>query len=264
MESRRAGGRETWHRLREWDKAHVDSERLAAGLLCCTGYEDIDPSHPLGGPDGGKDIKCVRDGHFVVAGVYFPRGQQKLSSIIKKFNEDLAKAVKNDAEEFVFVTNQELTLKKREDLKTLAKPIETEIYHLERISTFLDTPKGYPLRLEFLQLGMTIEEQLAFINDRDQLIFGIIEKFAKQEKPKRKTEGIKTVPVESDAWTYYSIHSINDQPRLMECKNCQEIFRARPQVDPFAPTTSSFFTSSGANGLRIVTCPACGKVQKYA
>ena len=170
-EIRRDGGRETWSRLREWDKGQADSERFAAGLLHYEGYKSIDPSHPLGGPDGGKDIKCKKDGRLHTAGVYFPRGQQTFSKIKTKFNKDFESAQENEDEEFIFITNQELTLKQRGDLADIAGDTPVTIYHLERISSFLNTPSGFALRLEFLQLGMTIEEQTAFIKDRDRMFF---------------------------------------------------------------------------------------------
>ena len=50
---RRAEGRETFYRLLEWDKGQAASERLAALILEQEGFRDIDPSHPLGGKDGG-------------------------------------------------------------------------------------------------------------------------------------------------------------------------------------------------------------------
>lgn len=53
---------ETWHRLQQWTNAQAPSERLAAQILVDAGYTDIDPSHPLGGKDGGKDAICNRDG----------------------------------------------------------------------------------------------------------------------------------------------------------------------------------------------------------
>ena len=55
---RRAEGRETFYRLLEWDKGQATSERLAALILEQEGFRDIDPSHPLGGKDGGKDMLC--------------------------------------------------------------------------------------------------------------------------------------------------------------------------------------------------------------
>lgn len=53
---RRNEGQETWHRLIEWDRGQAASERLAALILKVEGYKEIDPSHPLGGKDGLKDI----------------------------------------------------------------------------------------------------------------------------------------------------------------------------------------------------------------
>lgn len=44
---------ETWHRLRDWTYGSAPSERLAAQILHHEGFEAIDPSHPLGGKDGG-------------------------------------------------------------------------------------------------------------------------------------------------------------------------------------------------------------------
>jgi len=54
--ARRMEGRETYHRLLEWDKGQAASERLAALILSSEGFDGIDPSHSLGGKDGGKDI----------------------------------------------------------------------------------------------------------------------------------------------------------------------------------------------------------------
>ncbi len=50
---------ETWHRLREWTKGQTPSERLAAQILIHEGLIDLDPSHPLGGKDGGKDASTL-------------------------------------------------------------------------------------------------------------------------------------------------------------------------------------------------------------
>jgi hypothetical protein len=53
---------ETWHRLREWTNGQAPSERLAAQILINQGFSDVDPSHPLGGKDGGKDAIAKKDG----------------------------------------------------------------------------------------------------------------------------------------------------------------------------------------------------------
>src|SRR5713101_6744888 len=51
-----------------------------------------------------------------------------------------------------FVTNQELRLNEREDIKTLAAPMVVELYHLERITTILDTPGMAKVREQFLNI----------------------------------------------------------------------------------------------------------------
>src|SRR4051812_47702952 len=105
---------ETWHRLREWTKGQAPSERLAAQILVQEGFSDLDPSHPLGGRDGGKDASTKKDGIRYAMAVYFPRGQQTFNAIAAKFEADLAGARRNSAEGVAFVTNQELTLGERE------------------------------------------------------------------------------------------------------------------------------------------------------
>lgn len=136
MNTRRSGGRETWHRLLEWDKGQPDSERLAARLLSTEGYDGIDPSHPLGGRDGGKDALCRKDGHGYVLAVYFARGHKDFREIGEKFQDDLAKAKTLEAEGIVFFTNQELSLAERRGLceNAAALDIEADVFHLERIA----------------------------------------------------------------------------------------------------------------------------------
>ena len=63
---------ETWHRLREWTKGQTPSERLAAQILLHEGFSDFDPSHPLGGKDGGKDAIATKEGMRFAMAVYFP------------------------------------------------------------------------------------------------------------------------------------------------------------------------------------------------
>jgi hypothetical protein len=79
---------ETWHRLREWTNGHGPAERLSAQVLYAEGYTDVDPIHPLGGPDGAKDAKARRHGERWIMAAYFPRGQQTFNEIRKKFVSD--------------------------------------------------------------------------------------------------------------------------------------------------------------------------------
>lgn len=161
---RRAEGRETFHRLLEWDKGQAASERLAALILEQEGFCAIDPSHPLGGRDGGKDILCEFNGSKWIGAVYFPRGQQSFNDIKGKYKHDLEETHKNTAQGIAFITNQELSLRERKTLEELDKIIDVRIYHLERIASILNTPKMYGIRLEYLDIEMTKEEQLAYFS----------------------------------------------------------------------------------------------------
>src|SRR5215212_6888066 len=86
-------------------------------------FTGLDPSHPLGGPDGGKDAGARKDDQRWLMAVYFPRGQQGFHAIKEKFLSDLTGVADNDADAMAFVTNQELTLGQRETLKTEAEPV---------------------------------------------------------------------------------------------------------------------------------------------
>jgi len=155
-------GKETWHRLLEWDRGQAPAERLAAILLHYDGFQNIDPSHPLGGKDGKKDIVILEKDSKWIAGVYFPRGQKSFKNIKDKFKDDFAGVIANNASGFVFITNQELRLVERQELCEIDTTINIVIYHLERIATMLNTPVNYGVRLEFLDIEMTKEEQLSF------------------------------------------------------------------------------------------------------
>jgi hypothetical protein len=143
---------ETWHRLLEWTKGQAPSERLAAQILIHEGFSDLDPSYPLGGKDGGKDAIANKEGARFAMAVFFPRGKQTFNIVKTKFEGDLAGARRNSTEAIAFVTNQELTLGEREELKKLAAPTVVELYHLERIATILDTPGMARIREQFLDI----------------------------------------------------------------------------------------------------------------
>jgi hypothetical protein len=114
-----------------------------ASLLAQALSEDftgLDPSHPLGGPDGGKDAVAGKADQHLLMAVYFPRGQQDFQTIKEKFLDDLTGVADNNADAMAFVTNQELTLGQRETLKTAAESVPVELYHLERLTAIMDTP----------------------------------------------------------------------------------------------------------------------------
>ena len=161
-------GRETFNRLLNWDRGQAPSERLAAIILSKEGFKGVDPSHPLGGKDGLKDMVLSFNGKRWIGAVYFPRGQQSFSDIKSKFSHDLSGIDANNAEGLVFVTNQEIRLSERKILTEIAPEVDVQIYHLERIASLLNTPSCYGIRMEFLDIEMSKEEQLSFFADNEQ------------------------------------------------------------------------------------------------
>jgi len=166
--TRRTDGRETWHALLNWDKGPMPSERLAGILLSADGYESVDPSHPLGGKDGKKDLQMAKDGLQLIGAIYFPRGQQSFTEIKNKFAGDLKGVESNKKNGIVFFTNQELRLAERNELQQMAGHKVVEIYHLERIALLLNTPSNYGIRTEFLDIDMTNAELVALYAQRDK------------------------------------------------------------------------------------------------
>ncbi|AKA67258.1 hypothetical protein [Clostridium scatologenes] len=165
--TRRTDGDETWMRLQMWMKGQKSAERLSANILNSEGYKSIDPSHPLGGRDGIKDIICTKDKLRWIGACYFPREQKNFKEIKEKFTNDFIGVEKNNAEGIVFITNQELSLGERKNLKEYSNDFEIEIYHLERIAHLLNCPQNYGVRLEFLDIEMTKEEQLSYFVHKD-------------------------------------------------------------------------------------------------
>lgn len=192
---RRTNGEETWYRLREWTRGQAAAERLSGHILDSNGYESIDPSHPLGGRDGIKDMLCIKDDIEWVVGCYFPRGQKVFKTIKEKFLNDLKGVRVNSVEGLVFITNQEITLSERSELKNLTED-SIDIFHLERIVGSLNSPNNYGVRLEFLDIEITIEEQLAFFAERDKKYVQItntlekLEKVMGSDKNSRKTNEV--------------------------------------------------------------------------
>lgn len=183
---RRTDGRETWQRLIDWDKGSTASERLAATIVTADGYT-VDPSHPLGGKDGKKDGVLTKDGLDLILAVYFPRGKQSFSSIKGKFQNDFKGVAENKAKGMVFVTNQEIKLSERTKLNVISGDIPVDIYHIERLTTLLNVPENYGIRLEFLDIEMTNEELIALYAKRDKKhlsqlkeISDLLDKSAKQ------------------------------------------------------------------------------------
>jgi hypothetical protein len=145
--------------LWDWRYGQTQAERLCADILQTEGYDDVDPQCPLGGPDDRKDILCTRGGENWLAAAYFPPTRSEFKDVADKFQYDFEGVARHNAYGFAFFTNQPITPGQRAELARIAAPTATEIYHQERIRSILDSPKGYGLRLEYLRIPMTEEEQ---------------------------------------------------------------------------------------------------------
>lgn len=262
---RQLDGRETWHRLLGWDKGQAPAERLAAQILISERFESIDPSHPLGGKDGLKDIICSRNSKKLIAACYFPRGQQSMSDIKTKLADDSNGIATNNADGLIFITNQELRLGEREELnKIVGASTILELYHLERIAAILNSPTNYGLRLEFLDIEMTKEEQLSFMASKEQAIHDLTNAI-NQILPR-----IKELPTNADAIevmpeTYIGVHSPYMQviKPYHKCSYCGYGFRifGRDSLTS-AMVVSAIPYTGGVVKYETVTCPKCGNVEQ--
>ena len=131
--------RDTELKLAFWRYGSTKAERLAAAALRLSGYEQIDPQSPLGGPDGTKDILCRKGGLTWVGAVHFTGSPVRFAAIKKKYNSDLFGAP-DGPQGFVFVTNQTLSPSQRKLLADLAEANgrEAEILHLQQLVNLLD------------------------------------------------------------------------------------------------------------------------------
>jgi fido (protein-threonine AMPylation protein) len=136
------------------------------------GFESVDPQHPLGGPDETKDILATKAGKKWVGAVYFPPTPKPFAEIKKKFNDDFEGVKKNSASGFAFFVNQRLSISERKELISDRGQTETALYHLERIAGILDAPNGCGIRLQYLRIPMTEEEQWAFWNEMNYDVAG--------------------------------------------------------------------------------------------
>ncbi|MFN3674524.1 MAG: Fic family protein [Sphingomonas pseudosanguinis] len=158
--------------LAQWEAQSTAAERMSADILRVDGFRGIDPQCPLGGPDGGKDILCAKDGLTFVAACYFPTGDQTFAATRTKFDDDLESSLKHKRDAFIFMTNQKLTPGERADLEQRAakKGKRCIIYAREHLRVALDSPQGYGVRLQHLRVPMTTEEQAAYFSSSGESV----------------------------------------------------------------------------------------------
>jgi len=124
---------QTRQNLITFDNQH-EFERLAADMLNSLGYANVEPMAPLGGADGGLDIKYTNGRAEGIAFVTLRK------DIRTKFFEDLDKCSKTSGEISLFC-KVDITPKQKAEFtnETIKKEITLEIYDLERIRSLFDS-----------------------------------------------------------------------------------------------------------------------------
>lgn len=189
-------GDETTDALSNWKKDQKAAERLAAAILHINSFSDIDPSHPMGGRDNKKDILCRKEDRLYVVAVHFPRTQQTFPTISKKIQKDFSGVLHNNANGFIIFTNQHLTVGQREKIRNLYLDIAVEIFHLEKIASILNSPVGYGVRLEFLDILLSKEEQLAYFAHKDKELECISNSLSDLLKALNESSSIPNIPTD--------------------------------------------------------------------
>lgn len=243
---RRTDGRETWQRLIDWDKSSTASERLAATVVATDGYT-VDPSHPLGGKDGKKDGVLRKDGLDLILAVYFPRGKKSFSSIKSKFESDFEGVAENNAKGMVFVTNQEITLSERTKLNVISGNIPVDIYHVERLTTLLNLPQNYGIRLEFLDIEMTNEELIALYTTRDKKHLSQLKEIS--DLLDKSTKQLAGYATGGDSFPYFTIQICED----CDNKNTATMMAHHKGEFPLYDVTARFVDINRSNIDRIET-----------
>lgn len=167
-------------KLLHWREGDTKAERLCANVLQLDGFSSVDPQCPLGGPDGLKDVLCEKNDWKYIGAAYFSIEQRSFSNIKEKFLHDLEGVYSNNADGIVFLTNQKLTPGERTELieKASEQNSKAIIYHRERIRVILDTPIGFAVRLEYLGIEMSKEEQLSFFSQQTNILEDLLKNSA--------------------------------------------------------------------------------------
>ena len=161
-------------------KSYLDTNQLARERLCRAvlaldkRFTEVNPRHPRGGPDGGRDIEAMfRQEQRVFGAVGFVNQANDFDEhkkiIRKKFGDDLKSALTAapKPEVFVFLTNVNLTISEKNELVSKAKATSlehAEIIDRERIRIALDSPDGFAARFQYLDISMSEEEQASFFS----------------------------------------------------------------------------------------------------
>ncbi|MES2462344.1 MAG: hypothetical protein V4671_17295 [Armatimonadota bacterium] len=158
----------TDERLKSWLNANqVGRERMCLSVLAIDKrFSNVQPRHPEGGPDGGRDIVAVFEGEQTAFNTANDSREQK-REINKKFQHDLVSALqaKQKPQVFIFLTNVGLTVGEKDNLVEQGKAkglTYCEIFDRERIRIALDSADGFSIRFQYLNITLSEAEQASF------------------------------------------------------------------------------------------------------
>lgn len=159
-------------------KSYLDTNQLHREQMCRSVLEmdkrftDVRPRHPGGGPDGGRDIQAVfREEQTAYGAVGFINqandSDEQKKQIKKKYTDDLNNALSSEPalKVFVFFTNINLTIGEKDILIDASKKRGIDycdIFDRERIRISLDSPDGFSVRFQYLNIPLTEAEQASF------------------------------------------------------------------------------------------------------
>src|SRR5262249_18602786 len=89
---------------------------------------------------------------------------QRVSTRSRKSSKSDLDGMPDAPNGFVFVTNQTLSPTQRSTLSDMvkAKGKESDIVHLQQLQNLLDSGHGYEVRIQYLGIGMNVEEQISW------------------------------------------------------------------------------------------------------
>ncbi|MDQ7966427.1 hypothetical protein RDI61_20600 [Pseudomonas plecoglossicida] len=147
--------------LSMWRFGNFKAELFSAMYLASIGYKGYKNISPLGGPDDGRDLEDVSGKNFVAC--YFPTMEQEsFSSIRRKYNSDIEKALGKGAQSFVFITGQVLQDRQKKILESYSSDIASKVISGDEIAAHICRPENAHLREE---LGFFAERPIS--NDKN-------------------------------------------------------------------------------------------------
>jgi hypothetical protein len=135
-------------------------------------FSEVHPRHPRGGPDGGRDIEATyRQEHKAFGAVGFLNQAndscEQKRRLERKFKADVESALVggHSPYAFVFLTNVGLTVSEKDTMIAFAKNKgfkECEVMDRERLRITLDSPDGFAIRYQYLNIPLSEAEQATF------------------------------------------------------------------------------------------------------